>query len=181
MTVWEFGAGSEIAGLDTERILNTLASHGVEYVLVGGLAAIAHGSTLATADADVVPRRDADNLERLLQALQELDGKVLVDARRLAMEDGEPWEVAELRRGPAALDRAEAWHFTTDAGPVDVVMTATGVGPFEAHADAAEERDVFGIRIRVAGIGDLIASKKALDRPKDRAMLDELRELRDEN
>ena len=173
----EFGYSSEVSGLDTERILRTLAEHQVEYVLIGGLAAVAHGSTMSTADADVLPQLDGANLARLLQALRSLDAKVLVDDRRAAMESGEPWEMAELRRGEAGLRAAEAWHFTTSAGPIDVVITAAGVGAYEAHLGAADGLEVFGVEVRVAGIGDLIRSKETLDRPKDQAMLRELRDL----
>lgn len=179
MSARAFEASDEIFGLDTERILRTLADHGVDYVLVGGLAAVAPGSTLATADADVLPRPDPNNLERLLDALESLEAKVLVSEQRRAMEAGEPSEVVELRRGAVALIGSDAWHFTTAAGPVDVVMTATGVGPYDAHLSRATEIEVFGVAIRIAGIGDLIASKQALARPKDEAMLRELRELRD--
>lgn len=180
MTGRAFGISNEIAGLDTERIMSTLAAHKVGYVLVGGLAAIAHGSTLATADIDMVPDADPANLERLLGALEELDAKILIGKRRQAMEDSEPWESIELKKGVAGLLSAEAWHFTTSAGPVDIVMTAAGVGPYEAHLDGVEEREVFDIRVLVAGIDDLVASKKALKRPKDQAVLQELMKLRNE-
>lgn len=176
-----FEASHEIAGLDTERILRTLAGHGVDYILVGGLAAIAYGSTLATADADLVPDPDPANLERLLDALESLDAKVLVSEQRLAMESAEPWEVTELAKGGAALSGADAWHFTTAAGPIDVVMTATGVGPYDAHLGGVVEREAFGIVIRIAGLNDLIGSKEALHRPKDEAVVRELRELASES
>lgn len=179
MTGHEFGVSSEIVGLDTEKILRTLDAHGVEYVLIGGLASIAHGSTLATADADVVPRSGVGNLARLIEALVSLDARLLMSERRLGMESGEPWEVTELRQGPQSLMASAAWHFTTSAGPIDVVMTATGVGTYEDHLGSVEEREAFGVRILVAGIDDLIASKEALQRPKDQAVLGELRELRD--
>jgi hypothetical protein len=176
-----FGFSSDVQGLDTERILRVLASHGVDYVLIGGLAALAHGSTIATADADVLPRLDAVNLERLLDALEELGAAVLISERRQAMEAGDPWEVVELNeRGTEALPSADAWHFTTEAGPIDVVVKVSGVGSYDAHVPAAQERVAFGVGIRVAGLSDLIASKEATGRPKDEAILRELRELRDQ-
>lgn len=177
MTTREFEAGTEITGLDTERILAALAAHDVRYILIGGLAAIVHGSTLATADADLLPDPEADNLERLLDALESLDAKVLTTPQRLEMEAGELWEVAELRRGADGLGSAEAWHFTTDAGPIDIVMSAAAVGPHSAHLPNAEARHVFGVRILVAGLSDLIASKQALGRPKDQAVIKDLEDL----
>ncbi len=68
---------------------------------------------------------------------------------------------------------------TTDAGPVDVVVRVTGVGSYDAHVSGAENREVFGIEIRVASLVDLIASKEATRRPRDEAILRELRDLRD--
>lgn len=173
----DFDYSTEVIALDTERIIRALAAHDVEYVLIGGLAGIVRGSTLSTADADVVPSLGEENLGRLIAALKALDAKVLIDGRRAAMESGEPWEVGQLRRGPDGLRKGEAWHFMTAAGPVDVVITAAGVGPYEAHAPNATPFEVFGVQVQVAGIEDLIRSKEQLDRPKDQAMLRELRQL----
>lgn len=177
MSSREFGVSTEVSGLDTERILRTLNEHGVQFVLIGGLAALVHGSTLATADADVLPEPGPENLERLLDALMTLDAQVLVAEQRLAMESAEPWEVTELRRGAAGLEVADAWHFTTSAGPIDVVMQVTGVGRYHDHLSAAVQREVFGLVITVAGAEQLIASKEAIGRPKDVAVIRELRDL----
>jgi hypothetical protein len=175
-----FEVSSEVFGLDTERILGALARHGVDYVLVGGLAALAHGSTIATADADVLPSTAPENLERLLDALEELEAMILVGERRLAMEAGQVWEATELNtKGADAIVGAEAWHFTTSAGPLDVVVSVTGVGAFDVVAARSEQRGVFDVRIQVAAIEDLIASKEATGRPKDEAILRELREIRE--
>ena len=180
MKTRRFGVSTDVDALDTERIVRTLASHGVDYILVGGLAALAHGSTIATADADVLPRLDIANLERLLDALEELGAAILISDRRRSMEAGDRWEAAELNGSRAgSLESADAWHFTTDAGPVDVVVRATGVGSYDAHAAAAEARTVFDVRIQVAGVNDLIASKVATGRPTDEAILRELKELRE--
>ncbi len=177
----QFGFSSDIHALETERILRVLASHLVQYVLVGGLAALAHGSTISTADADVVPRLDTENLERLLDALEELGAVILVGERRMGVDAGDPWEVTELNtKGAVALRSADAWHFTTDAGPIDVVVTVTGVGTYDVHAARAQPRTVFGLRIQVADLDQLIASKEATARPKDAAILKELQELRDD-
>lgn len=59
-------------------------------------------------------------------------------------------------------------------------MTVTGVGAYDIHVARAETRTVFGLRIQVAGLDQLIASKEATSRPKDVAILKELQELRDE-
>ena len=62
--------------LDPERLFAVLAAHKVEYVLIGGLAAVLHGSALVTNDADICPRRTPTNLKRLAAALKELDARI---------------------------------------------------------------------------------------------------------
>ncbi len=155
-----------------------LGAHGVDFVLIGGIACLVHGSSRVTVDADVVADDRGDNLDRLLAALWDLGAAVLVGAERMAIEDGDPWEVIALRQGPGGLNEAEAWHFTTDAGPLDVVFRAAGVGGYHDHLPAAERRRVFGIEVTVAGLDDLIRSKEGLARERDLAVLSELRELR---
>lgn len=168
-----------MSGLDTERILRVLEAHQIDYLMIGGLAALAYGSTIATADLDVLPSVDHANLTRLLAALRELNAHILVSETRLAAEAGEIWEAVALNQdGAAALVAEQAWHFTTSAGPIDVVISLTGLGPFDALAPNCEHRQAFGVTVAVAGLDDLIRSKEATNRPKDEAILRELRELR---
>ena len=66
----------EIAPLDPERIVRVLAEHGVDYVLIGALAARLQGFPRLTADIDITPARNPENLGRLAAALRELDSRV---------------------------------------------------------------------------------------------------------
>jgi hypothetical protein len=68
------------AEFQPEEILAVLDRHGVAYVLIGGYAALLHGSTLPTTDLDITPRRDRDNLTKLVAALDELDACIRVSA-----------------------------------------------------------------------------------------------------
>jgi len=68
------------APLDPERLLTTLAQHGVRFVLVGALAARLHGFPRVTADADITPARDPENLARLAAALRELQARVYTES-----------------------------------------------------------------------------------------------------
>ncbi len=179
--VAEFAYRCESRPLETEQILRALDDAGVAYVLIGGTACIIHGAEQTTMDTDVLPALDDDNLRRLLSALDALGAAVLVDARRLELEAGEPWEVQSLRRGPDGFRDADAWHFTTDAGLVDVVMRAAGVGEFGDHLPNATQLTVFGMSVRVAGLDDIIRSKETLQREKDLTVLRQLRRIRDEN
>ena len=63
-----------------EELLGVLRRHGVEFVLIGGFAAVIHGSPYVTTDVDVVPNTDTDNLERLASALIELHAKVWTES-----------------------------------------------------------------------------------------------------
>ena len=73
---------ADAAPFDLERILCALQRHGVEYVLVGGLVARAHGAERPTEDVDFVPRSSEDNLNRLATALRELGARLRVGAFR---------------------------------------------------------------------------------------------------
>ncbi len=177
----EFAPSSEVRPLDTPSILRALDTAAVAYVLIGGVACIALGVEQVTYDADVLPALEPDNLQRLLHALNLLDASLFVDEQRMRFEDGEPWEVTSLRRGVAGLADAQAWHFTTSAGSVDVVMSAAGVGAYDAHVARATPLDVLGVRVLVAGVDDLIRSKESLGRDKDLMALPQLRRIRDES
>ncbi len=175
----DFSASFELGPLDTERLLRALDDAAVQYVLIGGVACLVHGASRVTVDADIVPALDDENLRRLLNALASVNAHVLVDEQRLKFEAGDVWETMSLRRGAEGLRDADAWHFTTSAGPVDVVMVAAGVGDFSRHIAGATRLELFGIQVLVAGLDDLILSKETLGREKDLSVLSELRELRD--
>ena len=76
-----------MALLQAEEIFACLDRHNVDYVLIGGLAAVLHGSPLPTLDADICPSREVDNLRRLASALEEMDAR----ARTPDTPDGVPF------------------------------------------------------------------------------------------
>ena len=65
-----------MAPLEADQILACLERHGVRYVVIGGVAAIMHGSPQVTFDADICPARDAPNLEALALALREMKARI---------------------------------------------------------------------------------------------------------
>lgn len=166
--------------LDPLTIFEALARHGVRYVLVGGLAGVAHGWPGSTGDADIVPATDTPNLNRLGAALRELDAAVWSDPGRADLfPSGKPPEADDFGFLAEGLRRHPVWHLTTAAGLVDVVFEVAGVGGFaELIADARFE-DLAGVgSVPIASLDDVIASKRAADRPKDRRVLPELEALR---
>ncbi|MEA3020933.1 MAG: hypothetical protein QOI47_2457 [Actinomycetota bacterium] len=150
-------------------VLTVLVDHGVRFVLIGGLAGRAWGSPLVTGDTDVAYARDDRNLERLADALNELD------ARLRGVEDDVPFllDAMTLRAG-------SNFTFATRAGDVDIFGTVAGIDDFDQLWSAADEVDVRGMPVRVAVVSDLIEMKRAAGRPKDIAALEVLGALEEE-
>jgi hypothetical protein len=102
--------------LDISRILETLDRHGVEYLIVGGIAATIHGATRQTTDFDCMPARDPSNLRRLADALTELNARLRVGG----MTDEESKALGVVI-DDVMLSRAQQTTWRTDAGDLDVL------------------------------------------------------------
>jgi hypothetical protein len=145
------------APLDAERILRALAEHGVDYVLIGGLAVQTHGHVRTTNDADLVPAPNPANLERLAAALHSLDAQVL--------NPGEEDTVVDAKM----LPRATSWQFVTRDGGIDVMHEVPGGRPYAELSDRALRVRLGDIEVPVVGLDDLIQMKLARGRPVDLA------------
>jgi predicted nucleotidyltransferase len=148
--------------LDAERILAALARHGVDYVIVGGLAVQTHGHVRTTVDIDIYPSPDPANLARLADALNSLDAEVLNPGSEGTKIDA------------ASLPRAALWQFATRHGAIDVLHDAPGAPPYDELRERALEIRLGEIALAVAGLDDLISMKRASGRPVD---LDDLAAL----
>lgn len=159
---------------DFDRIVATLSRHEVAYVLIGGAAAVAHGSTLATEDIDLTPARDQQNLDRL--------GEALLELRARLRTPNEPDGVEFPCNGRFLAAMPTMLNLTTVAGDIDLAVAPAGFADgFEALAPRASEVDFGdGAIVLVAALDDIIASKRAAGRPKDRAALPYLEALADE-
>jgi hypothetical protein len=151
-----------------QEILATLDRHGVHFVLIGGLAAVLHGSAHVTTDVDVVPEEAVGNLERLSAALKELDARIRVTGE----PDGVPFDLSA-----ESLARVRVWNLQTSKGDLDITFEPSGT-----HGYDDLRRDVVRMRVRdvdvpVASLADVIRSKEAAGRGRDRAVLPGLREL----
>jgi hypothetical protein len=151
--------------LDAERILRALASHRVDYVIVGGLAVQAHGHLRTTVDIDVLPRPEPANLGRLADALNSLDARILNPGSE------------KLETDAASLPRAALWQFETRHGAVDVLNAAPGHPPYEELRSRALEVQLGDLRLAVAGRDDLIGMKRASARRVDLEDIAALTEL----
>jgi hypothetical protein len=146
------------APLDPERIVAVLARHRVRYVLIGALAARLQGFPRLTADADIAPARDAENLERLAAALRELGARVYTES----VPEGLPFEVSA-----PALARSDLWNLVTSAGRLDIVFEPSGTKGYEDLLRSALRYEVFGVKVHAASLRDIARSKKATGRPQD--------------
>jgi len=137
-----------------------LQRHGVLYVLIGGLAATLHGSPTRTADSDICPERSPANLDRLAAALRELHARI----RTEGVVGGLAFACDAKFFATVALA-----NLVTDAGDLDVAFEPTGTRGYEDLAAHAVVMDLDGLEVPVASLEDVIRSKTAADRPKDRA------------
>ena len=153
-----------------KSILRALLEHEVDFVLVGGLAGMAQGSSFPSFDVDVAYGRDRPNLERLASALRELDA---------TLRDAPPDDPFQL---DAKTLEAGVAHFTfsTPFGALDILDRPDGAPPYEQLKSAATHAEIDGERVRVASLDHLIAMKEAAGRTKDKLMATEYRTLADE-
>lgn len=157
-----------MAEFQPQEILATLDRHGVRYVLIGGLAAVLHGSAHVTTDVDVVPEEAVRNLERLSAALKELDARVRVTGE----PDGVPFDHAA-----ESLVRVRVWNLQTSKGDLDVTFEPSGTRGYDDLRRDVVHMRVRGTEVPVASLADVIRSKEAAGRERDRAVLPGLREL----
>lgn len=154
-----------------EVMFAALERHGVRYVLIGGLAATLHGSTVRTGDADICPARDADNLDKLAAALRDLSARI----RTESVEDG-----LRFSCDAAFFAGIDLCNLTTSAGDLDVAFRPAGTSGFDELDRNAVTYDLGDVSVRVASLDDVIRSKQTANREKDRAALPELQALQDE-
>jgi hypothetical protein len=158
------------AEFQPKSLLRSLIANSVDFVVIGGLAGMARGSSYPSYDLDLAYARDRDNLERLAATLRELG--------------------ATLRGAPAGLpfqpdtkSLSEGANLTFDTrfGPLDILGDPAGAPPYERLREGAGEKLLIeGEPVAVASLDHLIAMKEAAGRPKDKLMATEYRVLSDE-
>jgi hypothetical protein len=150
-------------------MLRALNARGVRYVLIGNLAGTFHGSPLRTGDADLCPARDSDNLERLAAALRDM-------AARIRTPDV-PAGLA-FACDAAFLAQMQMLNLLTLFGDLDLSFEPSGTSGYDDLKRRAVNYDLGeGLIAPVAALEDVIRSKEAANREKDRASLPTLRAL----
>jgi hypothetical protein len=154
---------------DLRALLMPLVRHGVDFVLVGGMAGISHGSNYPSYDLDVVYARDRDNIARLVDALKEIGVRLR----------GAPADLPFLL-DTRTIENGSNFTFVTPHGDFDIHGHADGMPDYDELRAQAPVRDILGIEVRVASIDHLIAMKRAANRPKDQLMVEEYIVIADE-
>ena len=152
-----------------EEILPVLISHGVEFILIGGGAAIAHGSARLTHDVDVVYARNTENLRRLIAALKPFQPYLRGAPAGLPFQ----WDERTLQGG---LN----FTLTTSLGDLDLLAEVAGGGSYEKLLPFSDEFEAFGTRCRIVNLETLIQLKRAAGRPKDSEAIGELQAILEE-
>lgn len=148
--------------LEVRELLEPLIRHGVDFVLVGGIAGLAHGSNFPSFDLDVAYACDRANLERLVRALEEIG----VTLR------GAPGDLP-FQLDVRTLENGANFTFITPYGDFDVLGEIGGISSYEQLRSDAEMTQISGLPVRVTSIDHLIAMKRHSNRTKDRLMVEE--------
>jgi hypothetical protein len=149
------------------ELLKTLATAGVDFILIGGVAAAAHGSPRATQDIDVLYRRTPDNLMKLVAAVAPLNPALRGAPPGLPFR----FDVATVKAG---LN----FTLTTSLGQLDLLGEITGGGGGRRSIPHTILIEPFGVACRVLDLETLIRAKRAVGRPKDFEAIAELELLR---
>lgn len=157
-----------MTGFDPLAILRTLNQHEVRYVAIGGLAATLHGSPLTTGDLDICPADDPSNLGRLAEALRVLHAGIF--------SSREPEGVPFLPDA-AFLAKAEIWNLITDHGRLDLAFRPAGTNGYDDLIRDAVRFELGDLEVPTASLRDVIRSKEAAGRERDRQALPTLRRL----
>lgn len=161
-------ASRKPVALDPERIIEALAGRGVRYILIGALAARLQGFPRLTADADITPAEDDENLARLAQALRDLDARIYTDT----VPEGLAFDCSA-----AMLRRGRMWNLVTNAGRLDIAFRPSGTTGYDDLAANAVPFEIFGVRLHVASLEDIARSKAATGRPQDKQDVLIIREM----
>jgi len=154
---------------DYAGILRVLLENHVDFIVVGGVAAVAHGSARATFDVDVVYARSRDNMGRLVEALAFLKPYLRGAPPGLPFR----WDVETIAHG---LN----FTLTTQIGDLDLLGEIVGGGGYHELHGHAVALPLFGMQCLCLDLDTLIHVKRAAGRPKDFEAIAELEALREE-
>jgi predicted nucleotidyltransferase len=142
--------------LDLGELFRALAAHGVDYLVIGGVAAQVHGRRRTTKDLDVTPSPDPENFKRLAAALEALD------AHPLELGPDAPIPSAEQLRVAPVVPPLSTRH-----GELHILNEVPGATAYAGMHTRSLETDLDGIAVRIVSVDDLIRMKQMTGRPGD--------------
>jgi hypothetical protein len=154
---------------DPAPVLALFARAGIDFVVIGGVAGGAHGSSYGTFDVDLAYHRARENLERVVGALRDLGATLR----------GAPPDLP-FQLDARALEEGGNFTFDTRLGSVDILAYPAGAPPYDRLREDAMVIQIAGFDVRVASLDHLIAMKEATGRPRDKVIAAELRVISDE-
>jgi nucleotidyltransferase AbiEii toxin of type IV toxin-antitoxin system len=148
-------------------LLKRLVAHGVDFVVVGGIAMVGHGSARITRDLDICYATDTANLDALGGAMQELGARLrgVVDEVPFVPDAG-------------ALRRTTILTLNTSDGPIDLLVRPAGSPDYATLRGRAERATLDGVAILIASLDDLESMKVASGLAKDKLDLEEIEVIR---
>ena len=154
---------------DFNALLRLLVENKVEFIIVGGAAATAHGSARLTLDLDVVYRRTTENITRMVDALKSIQPYLRGAPPGLPFD----WSAPTVQKG---------LNFTlvTTLGALDLLGEIVGGGGYEQLRPETIEVEIAGVTCLCLNLERLITVKRAAGRPKDLEVVAELQQIRDE-
>lgn len=153
--------------IDAHPLLGALVAHHVDFVVIGGIALVLHGSARVTQDLDICFEAGPENLAALGTAL------VSLKATLAGVADGVPF-VPDAR----ALRAIEVLTLDTPSGRLDVLAQPSGAPAYRVLREEADRYDLGGFAVRVASLDHLIAMKRAAGRDKDLVDVSELETIK---
>jgi len=151
---------------DFQGLLERLTDGGLEFVVIGGYAAMTHGSSLVTRDLDVCAVLTPENVEKIRRLLADWKPKHRMTPQRLSFLDH-----------PSPGVPLQNLYLQTDHGVIDILSHVLGIGDFNRLAASAEKFEVDGRTYRFISLSDLITAKEAVGREKDLLAAKELRAI----
>jgi predicted nucleotidyltransferase len=155
-----------VAVLKVEDLLKELHRLDVEFVIIGGMAAVAQGSAYLTLDLDLCYSRKKENLEKLAEALASFHPRLR----------GAPSDLP-FHLDAATLRSGMNFTLSTDLGDLDILGEVSGLGGYPEALASSDVLELYGMRCRVLTVEGLIKTKKAAGRRKDLMLLPELEAL----
>ena len=154
---------------DFKQLLRLLTDKEVEFIIVGGAAATAHGSARLTFDLDIVYKRSKENIARLVNALSSIHPYLRGAPPGLPFD----WSVETLQKG---LN----FTLTTSLGALNVLGDIVGGGSYEQLFETTIPIEIGGVECLCLDLERLIQVKRAAGRPKDLEVVAELEQILDE-